>query len=226
MFEYSKFNGDISNWNVSNVEDMKYMFVESQFNGDISNWNVSNVEYMNSMFADSQFNGDISEWNVSNVKNMNYMFENSQFNQDISNWNISNVESMNWIFKNSKFNGDIGSWPLKKDTKLENISVSLKYDKLPDKIVCPETIINIFIRSVKNPDNTFNIDNFKKIFKEFLNNRKELYKNKGYKPEIINKLVLNDIADILKYLKDKDIQKKFMKIMAEKDGKKSEIEIS
>ena len=43
MFRDSEFNGDISNWDVSNVTDMNRMFQKSQFNGDISNWNVSNV---------------------------------------------------------------------------------------------------------------------------------------------------------------------------------------
>ena len=36
-------NGDISNWDVSNVVDMSRMFRDSEFNGDISNWDVSNV---------------------------------------------------------------------------------------------------------------------------------------------------------------------------------------
>ena len=57
MFYGSKFNGDISQWDVSNVKDMIYMFDESKFNGDISKWNVSNVEDMECMFSDSKFNG-------------------------------------------------------------------------------------------------------------------------------------------------------------------------
>ena len=40
MFYGSKFNGDISQWDVSNVRDIGYMFFESNFNGDISKWNV------------------------------------------------------------------------------------------------------------------------------------------------------------------------------------------
>ena len=226
MFAYSKFNNDISKWNISNVIKINWMFAYSQFNQDISKWNVSNVKDMSWMFYNSQFNQDISKWDVSNVTDMSYMFSNSQFNQDISNWNVSNVENMNWMFENSKFNQDIGSWPLKKDTELKNISVSLKYNKLPDKIIYPETTANIFIRTLENSNNTFNIDNFKKIFKEFLNNRKELYKNKGYKSGIINKLILNDIANILKYLKDKNIQDKFMEITMNKNGKELDINIS
>ena len=50
MFEYSEFNGDISNWDVRNVTNMKYMFEYSKFNGDISSWNVGNVTNMSFMF--------------------------------------------------------------------------------------------------------------------------------------------------------------------------------
>ena len=83
MFADSKFNGDISKWNVSNVKNMRYMFSDSKFNGDISNWNVSNVENMECMFYDSKFNGDISKWNVSNVTNTFGMFAKSKFKKDI-----------------------------------------------------------------------------------------------------------------------------------------------
>ena len=52
----------------------------SHFYGDISGWDVSNVESMFSMFFNSPFNGDISGWDVSNVQNMEGMFDKSQFN--------------------------------------------------------------------------------------------------------------------------------------------------
>ena len=35
---------------------MSHMFSDSKFNGDISKWNMSNVTNMNYMFGDSQFN--------------------------------------------------------------------------------------------------------------------------------------------------------------------------
>ena len=84
MFSGSKFNGDISKWDVSNVTDMFGMFDRSKFNGDISKWDVSNVTDMNLMFYESEFNGDISNWDVSNVRDMYGMFNNSEFNGDIS----------------------------------------------------------------------------------------------------------------------------------------------
>ena len=41
MFTYSKFNGDISDWDVSNVEWFNAMFKNSMFNGYISNWQIN-----------------------------------------------------------------------------------------------------------------------------------------------------------------------------------------
>ena len=105
-----KFNGDISNWDVSNVKNMEKMFAYSAFNGDISEWDVSNVEDMNAMFCHSFFTGDISNWDVSKVENMWAMFENSKFNQDISKWKINNKCSINDIFYNSPLQGKEKEW--------------------------------------------------------------------------------------------------------------------
>ena len=62
MFRGSKFNQDISKWDVSNVDEMGWMFEDSQFNQDISNWDVSNVTECFSMFDNSPFDGDLSRW--------------------------------------------------------------------------------------------------------------------------------------------------------------------
>ena len=65
---------------------MSWMFYNSKFNQDISNWDVNNVINMNSMFEVSNFNQDISKWDISSVINMDYMFKCSNFNKNISNW--------------------------------------------------------------------------------------------------------------------------------------------
>ena len=44
LFKNIYFNGNISEWDVSNVTDVSYMFFNSSFNQDISNWDVSNVK--------------------------------------------------------------------------------------------------------------------------------------------------------------------------------------
>ncbi len=104
------FNGDISQWNVSNVIDMRYMFFNSKFNGNISQWNVGKVTYMSDMFSNSLFNQDISNWNVINTITMKNMFQNSVFNQDISKWDVSKVTDMSYMFYDSEFNGNISQW--------------------------------------------------------------------------------------------------------------------
>ena len=101
LFERTDFNGDISNWDVSNVKNMYGMFYKcTNFNTDISDWDVSNVTNMGYMFCGCEsFNQDISAWDVSNVKDMGYMFYGCKlFNYDISNWNVSNVKNNIQIF--------------------------------------------------------------------------------------------------------------------------------
>jgi surface protein len=74
MFSHSGFNGDISNWNVSNVTNMKAMFWRSKFNSDISNWNVSNVMDAQAMFMETEFNQDISNWHFNDNAIISDMF--------------------------------------------------------------------------------------------------------------------------------------------------------
>jgi hypothetical protein len=92
---FSAFNGDISKWDVSNVKDMAFMFMDSKFNGDISQWNTSHVKNMNGLFHESDFNGDISKWDVSSVEEMDYIFgkisKHSCYEGDLSLWKPYNV---------------------------------------------------------------------------------------------------------------------------------------
>ena len=77
---------DISDWDVSNVEDMRMMFQESKFNGNISRWDVSKVKNMHGMFNKSNFNGNISDWDVSNVEYMKQMFYNCPLQNNPPKW--------------------------------------------------------------------------------------------------------------------------------------------
>ena len=82
------FDGDLSDWNVSGVTDMSWMFRNTPFNSDLSDWNVSGVTDMSGMFnGASSFNSDISAWNVSGVTDMSEMFARAlSFHSDISAW--------------------------------------------------------------------------------------------------------------------------------------------
>ena len=138
MFENSSFNQDISSWNVSNVKNMSCMFAYSPFNQDISSWDVSNVTNMCTMFACSfDFNQDIGAWDVSNVKDMSSMFSYSSFNRDISSWDVSNVKDMRGMFSGSSFDQDISSWDVSNVTDMREMfsdSSNKSYEILLRKI--------------------------------------------------------------------------------------------
>ncbi len=119
------FNQDISNWDVSNVSDISWMFLElSSFNQDISQWNTSNVIDMSYMFAEAEsFNHDLSSWDVSNVTDMSFMFGvASSFNQPLAGWNTSNVTDMSWMFYGAdSFNQDLGDWDVSNVTDMSDM---------------------------------------------------------------------------------------------------------
>ena len=85
------FNGDISDWNISSVTGMTFMFSSAYaFNGDLSSWDTSRVTNMGGMFQHTRaFNGNISDWDVSGVSKITNIFRSSAFDQNLGNWYIT-----------------------------------------------------------------------------------------------------------------------------------------
>ncbi|MBN2627819.1 MAG: BspA family leucine-rich repeat surface protein [Spirochaetales bacterium] len=112
----SKFNQNISGWDVGNVENMSKMFYQASAckKLDPSGWDVSNVTLMAGLFSyiSMSFNPDLSEWDVSKVTTMKEMFYGAYgFNGNISGWNVGKVTNMSKMFMNAKsFDQDISGW--------------------------------------------------------------------------------------------------------------------
>ena len=114
----------IEDWDVSNVEDMSYMFAymsydsfesrsKAKFNHNLNKWNVSKVKHMSFMFYYCQdFNQPLDKWDVSNVEDMFRMFDNcKKFNQPLNSWNVSNVTNMSGMFQVAEsFNQPLDKW--------------------------------------------------------------------------------------------------------------------
>lgn len=117
----SNFNSDISQWDVSNVTNMYYLFRGTPFNQDISGWDVSSVKYMYGVFYEATaFNQDISGWDVSNVEVFDFFLTRAtSFNQDLSGWDVSSAVTMSSMFNEVPlFNFDIANWDVSNVTTM------------------------------------------------------------------------------------------------------------
>jgi surface protein len=57
------------NWDTSGINDMHAVFYQSKFQGDISSWNLGSTTTTRQMFEGcANFDGNISTWDVSKVR--------------------------------------------------------------------------------------------------------------------------------------------------------------
>ena len=121
FFNVAAFDGDLSGWDVSNVENMVATFYGTSFDGDISGWDVSSVTTMDAMFYNAgSFNQDLSSWNTASVTDMNAMFGNAgSFNRNLPSWNTASVTDMSDMFNEAlSFDGDISGWDVSSVTDM------------------------------------------------------------------------------------------------------------
>lgn len=111
--------------NLSKVKSMQRMFGGAvNFKGDLSNWQVGNVEDMSWLFHGNViFNSDLSQWDVSSVKTMNRMFLFAEtYNQPLNNWDVSSVIDMEQMLGAAyKFNHSLGDWNIRSVTTMEGM---------------------------------------------------------------------------------------------------------
>lgn len=116
--------GHISEWDTSKVTSMTRLFAWKDFNEDIHNWNVSQVQDMSFMFWDArQFNQPLDSWDVKKVRNMSGMLKGAiSFNQSLAHWDVSSVTSMYGLFHNCRnFNQSLNEWDVSKVTNMAHM---------------------------------------------------------------------------------------------------------
>jgi surface protein len=109
------FNGDVDDWNVSNVEGMAAVFRGcTHFNRDLTNWDTSSSTSMSFMFyqATNWAGLGISGWNTGNVENLQATFAFTVCNPDITSWNVGSVTNMFQICYQlgANFTRDLSGW--------------------------------------------------------------------------------------------------------------------
>ena len=115
LFTGTGFCGDVSRWDVSNVENMSLVFYEcDKFNGNLGNWDVSKVVYASSMFNGcTEFEGTgLEKWNVANLKDACGMFlECRNFNADITKWDTKSLVKCTRMFDTcTSLRRDLSKW--------------------------------------------------------------------------------------------------------------------
>lgn len=118
------YDTDLNHIDTSRVTNMKLAFRDSHFNGDISQWDVSNVTDMYGMFFRAiYFNQPLGSWDISKVKNIAFMFYKAyRFNQPLNDWNVSNITDMSHVFYGAKnFNQPLNNWDVSKVKEKEDI---------------------------------------------------------------------------------------------------------
>jgi surface protein len=123
MFWFAnEFNSDLSNWDVSQVTTISYMFANAfVFNGCLSgDHNERNVlSRIHLQQLHPIFNGDLSTWDVLKVTTMKNTFLRAiSFNEIILFWDVCQVTDMDWMFAENyypmTFNRDMSFWDVSK----------------------------------------------------------------------------------------------------------------
>ena len=130
---------DVRKLDMSQVEDMSYMFTSTGADSSVSTvnitgigeWDVSNVKNMEGVFTRTGFFAatvrmDLSKWDVSSVTNMYDLFfltgyfATSFSLGDLSKWDVSNVTDMGSTFQQTgsaaTWTLDLSNWNVKKVT--------------------------------------------------------------------------------------------------------------
>jgi surface protein len=128
MFGQTNFNQDISDWDVSNVTNVRQLFAfNNAFNQNLNNWTLSSLSDATLMFygAFAYNNGGVTLYwtdKIPLLNNMNGMFSAaSSFNQIVL-LDTGSVTDMGGVFSSAQvFNQDIKDWNFQNVTNVDSM---------------------------------------------------------------------------------------------------------
>ena len=90
---------DISAWDTSNVRDFTWTFSYSKFNQNLSAWDMGEVKEIRGMFFQNHdFNGDVSAWKFRHLEDPSRAFYDARaFNQPMNGWNMTGVKTLYYM---------------------------------------------------------------------------------------------------------------------------------
>ena len=111
---------NVSNWNMSRVTNISFMFCQARAFNQILNWDVRQVTTTQSLFElCDKFNQPMVQLSFENLTNTASMFENAiVFNQELNDMDVSKVTNMSkMLYAAKKFNRPLNKW------KVDNVTL-------------------------------------------------------------------------------------------------------
>lgn len=108
--------------NGAGAPNLSLAFASSDYNSPLSNWDVSNVQNLGDAFSNAQlFNQDLGMWDVSSSTTAQNMFSGARaFNQNLPNWNTALMTRTDAMFRDCvAFNGTLTNWTLPNVTTMQ-----------------------------------------------------------------------------------------------------------
>ena len=106
MFWFTLFDGEISNWDVSSLTNVKHMFRGCNRYGasiDVSKWNTINLESVESFVGFGGINPDMSGWDTSKVTTIKDLaYKNNYFKPELGQWDTSRITNTQNAFAYAK----------------------------------------------------------------------------------------------------------------------------
>jgi surface protein len=121
MYNTSKFNTSVENFDTSKVTNMTNMFRNASiFNQPVSSFDTSNVTAMNGLFSNAYAFNQPVPFNTSKATVMHNMFDNARaFNQSVASFDTSNVTNLSFMFYYANvFNQPLSTFDTSKVTNM------------------------------------------------------------------------------------------------------------